>query len=65
VARIAGLIATALVGFFVFAQGSVEGFVAAFRVGALVGGASAAVAAGCAILLIRTSVSPARSSTSL
>ena len=63
VARIAGLIATALLGF-VFARGSAEAFIAAFRVGALVGAASAAVAAGCAFLLIRPSVSPARSSIS-
>ena len=63
VARIAGLIATALLGF-VFARGSAEAFIAAFRVGVLVGAASAAVAAGCAFLLIRPSVSPARSSTS-
>jgi hypothetical protein len=55
VARIAGLIATALLGF-VFARGSAETFIAAFRVGVL-------VAAGCAFLLIRPSVSPARSST--
>jgi MFS family permease len=55
VARIAGLIATALLGF-VFVRGSAEAFIAAFRVGALVGAASAAVAAGCAFLLIRPSV---------
>jgi hypothetical protein len=64
VARIAGLIATALFGF-VFAQGSADAFIAAFRVAVLVGSASAAVAAGCAFLLIRTSVSPAHSSTNL
>jgi hypothetical protein len=53
VARIAGLIATALLGF-VFAQhGSADAFIESFRVAALVGAASAAVAAGCAILLIR------------
>jgi predicted MFS family arabinose efflux permease len=63
VARIAGLIATALLGF-VFARGSAETFIAAFRVAVLVGAASAAVAAGCAFLLIRPSVSPARSSIS-
>ena len=63
VARIAGLIATALLGF-VFARGSAETFIAAFRVGVLVGAASAAVAAGCAFLLIRPSVSPSRSSIS-
>ena len=63
VARIAGLIATALLGF-VFGRGSGEAFMAAFRVGVLVGAASAAVAAGCAFLLIRPSISPSRSSIS-
>jgi MFS family permease len=63
VARIAGLIATALLGFVFAQQESAEAFIAAFHVGVLAGAASAAVAAGCAFL-IRPSVSPARSSTS-
>jgi hypothetical protein len=54
VARIAGLIATALLGF-VFARGSADAFIAAFRVAVLVAAASAAVAGGCAFLLIRPS----------
>ena len=53
VARIAGLIATALLGFVFAQQGSSNAFIEAFRVAVLVGAASAAVAAGCAILLIR------------
>src|SRR5512132_1227928 len=64
VARIAGLIATALLGFVFAQQESADAFIAGFRVAVLVAAASAAVAAGCAILLIRPSVSPARSSTS-
>jgi hypothetical protein len=53
VARIAGLIATALLGF-VFAQhASADAFIEGFRLAALIGAASAAVAAGCAILFVR------------
>jgi hypothetical protein len=58
VARIAGLIATALLGFVFAQQGSADAFIAGFRVAVLVGAASAAVAAGCAFLLIRPSISP-------
>ena len=64
VARIAGLIATALLGFVFAQQGSSNAFIAGFRLAVLVGAVSAAVAAGCAFLLIRPPVSPARSSTS-
>jgi MFS family permease len=53
VARIAGLIATALLGLVFAQQGSDDAFIAGFHVAVLVGAASAAVAAGCAILLIR------------
>jgi hypothetical protein len=63
VARIGGLIATALLGLVFAQQGSADAFIAAFRVAVLVGAASAAVAAGCAFLLIRPPVSPARNST--
>lgn len=53
VARVAGLIATALLGFVFAVQGSADAFVSAFRIAALVGAAAAAVGAGCAVLLIR------------
>ena len=53
VARIAGLVATALLGFVFASQGSAEAFIAAFRVAAIVGAAAAAIGAGCAIFLIR------------
>ena len=53
VARVAGLLATALLGFVFAVQGSRAGFVAAFQAAALVGAGCAAAAAGCAILLIR------------
>jgi EmrB/QacA subfamily drug resistance transporter len=53
VARVGGLIATALLGF-VFAQrASAEAFVTSFRIAALIGAACAAAAACCALLLIR------------
>lgn len=58
VARIAGLVATALLGFVFARQGSAADFIAGFRSAALVGAACAAVAAGCALLLI-TSARPA------
>jgi hypothetical protein len=61
VARIAGLIATALLGFVFAQQESADAFIAGFRVAALVAAASAAVAGGCALLLIRPSISPSRS----
>jgi EmrB/QacA subfamily drug resistance transporter len=52
VARIAGLIATALLGFVLIQQGSIGGFVMAFRAAALIGAASALLAAGCALYFI-------------
>jgi len=55
VARVAGLVATALLGFVFALQGSAEAFIAAFRVSAIVGAAAATAGAGCAILLIRSS----------
>jgi nitrate/nitrite transporter NarK len=62
VARIAGLIVTALLGFVFAQQGSADAFIAGFRAAVLVAAASAAVAASCAFLLIRPPVSPAHSS---
>ena len=56
VARIAGLVATALLGFVFARQGSAEGFMAGFRVAALIGGASAALAALCAVAMIHPPV---------
>ena len=53
VARIAGLVATALLGFVLARQGSPPDFIAGFRIAAIVGGLSAVLAAGCALLLIR------------
>ena len=53
VARIAGLVATALLGFAFAAQGDPAAFVAAFRLAALVGMASAVLATACALILIR------------
>ncbi len=53
VARIAGLVATALLGVVFARQGSVPDFMGAFRIAATVGGGSAALAAICALLLIR------------
>lgn len=52
VARVAGLIATALLGFVFVNEGAIEGFVAAFRMAVLIGAASALVAAGCALYFI-------------
>jgi EmrB/QacA subfamily drug resistance transporter len=52
VARIAGLIATALLGFVFARQESTEAFMVGFRAAALVGAASAAFAAGSALLLV-------------
>ena len=55
VARIAGLIATALLGFvFLLQQGPVERFVAGFRMAALIGAGSAAVAGACALVFMRS-----------
>ena len=53
VARIAGLVATALLGFVLARQGSPADFMTGFRIAAIVGGLSAVLAAGCALLLIR------------
>ena len=53
VARIGGLIATALLGFVLAQQASEAAFVAGFRLAALLGAASAALAAVAAMLLIR------------
>jgi EmrB/QacA subfamily drug resistance transporter len=52
VARIAGLIATALLGFVFAGQESTEAFMVGFRAAALIGAASAAIAAGSALLLV-------------
>ncbi|MEA3106712.1 MAG: hypothetical protein QOI88_1317 [Gammaproteobacteria bacterium] len=54
VARIAGLIATALLGFVFARQGSAESFVVGFHAAALVGAGSAAAAAASVLLLLRT-----------
>ena len=54
VARIAGLVATALLGFVLARQGSIADFISGFRTAATIGGVSAALAAGCALLLIRS-----------
>ncbi len=53
-ARIAGLVATALLGFVFAKQNSASGFTAAFRAAAFVGAGSAAAAAVLAAALIRT-----------
>jgi hypothetical protein len=53
-ARIAGLVATALLGFVFAKQNSASGFIAAFRVAAFVGAGSAAAAAAFAAALIRS-----------
>jgi EmrB/QacA subfamily drug resistance transporter len=53
VARIGGLIATALLGFVFAQQDNADGFVSSFRIAALIGAACAAAAACCALLLIR------------
>ena len=52
VARIAGLIATALLGFVFAQQGSATEFIAGFRIAAMIGAASSALAALCALLLL-------------
>jgi EmrB/QacA subfamily drug resistance transporter len=58
VARIAGLIATALLGFVFARQDSAENFVVGFRTAALIGAGSAAAAAACALLLLRSEPAP-------
>lgn len=60
VARIAGLIATALLGFVFARQGSAEDFAVGFRTAALIGAASAAAAAACALTLIRSETASSR-----
>jgi EmrB/QacA subfamily drug resistance transporter len=52
VARVAGLIATALLGFVFARQASADAFMIGFRAAALIGSASAALAAGLALFLI-------------
>jgi EmrB/QacA subfamily drug resistance transporter len=52
VARVAGLIATALLGFMFLLQGSAERFVSGFRTAALVAAGSAALASACALLFV-------------
>jgi EmrB/QacA subfamily drug resistance transporter len=58
VARIAGLIATALLGFVFARQDSAENFVVGFRTAALIGAGSAAGAAACALLLLPRGQAP-------
>jgi EmrB/QacA subfamily drug resistance transporter len=53
VARIAGLIATALLGFVFARQESADAFIVGFRAASLIGAAAAALAAGSALFLIR------------
>jgi EmrB/QacA subfamily drug resistance transporter len=60
VARVAGLIATALLGFVFAREGSVETFMAGFRAAALIGAASALLAAGSALVLIDSRTASAR-----
>jgi predicted MFS family arabinose efflux permease len=60
VARIAGLIATASLGFVFARQESTATFMVGFRAAALIGAASAALAAGSALFLIRPRAAPAR-----
>jgi predicted MFS family arabinose efflux permease len=60
VARIAGLIATALLGFVFARQESTAAFMVGFRVAALIGAASAALAAGSALFLVRPRTASAR-----
>jgi EmrB/QacA subfamily drug resistance transporter len=60
VARIAGLIATALLGFVFARQESAEAFMVGFRAAALIGAASAAFAAGSALLLVHPRTVSAR-----
>jgi EmrB/QacA subfamily drug resistance transporter len=54
VARIAGLVATALLGFVFARQQSVEAFMVGFRAAALIGAASAALAAGSSLFLVHS-----------
>ena len=61
VARIAGLIATALLGFVLVHQSSRTEFIAGFRAAAFVGAGSALIASGCALWLLRSAREPAQS----
>jgi hypothetical protein len=58
VARVAGLIATALLGFVFARQDSSQNFIAGFHAAALIGAASAAIAAICALLLLPSQAEP-------
>jgi EmrB/QacA subfamily drug resistance transporter len=60
VARIAGLIATASLGFVFARQGSAAAFITGFRAAVLIGAASAALAGASALLLIARRSTPAR-----
>jgi EmrB/QacA subfamily drug resistance transporter len=55
VARISGLIATASLGFVFARQESAAAFIVGFRIAAIAGAASAALAAACALLFVRPS----------
>jgi EmrB/QacA subfamily drug resistance transporter len=59
VARVAGLIATALLGFVFARQESPASFMVGFRAAALIGAASATLAAGSALFLIQPRSAPA------
>ena len=59
VARIAGLVATALLGFVFLQQGSAELFVSGFRMAAIIGAGWAAVASGCALLFVPNNIESA------
>ncbi len=58
-ARIAGLVATASLGFVFARQGSTDGFLIGFRTAALIGAASAMLAAAFALFLIHPAAAPA------
>jgi EmrB/QacA subfamily drug resistance transporter len=58
VARVAGLIATALLGFLFARQDSSQNFIAGLHAAALIGAASAAIAAICALLLLPSHAEP-------
>jgi EmrB/QacA subfamily drug resistance transporter len=58
VARVAGLIATALLGFVFARQDSSQNFIAGLHGAALIGAASAAIAACCALLLLPSHSKP-------
>jgi hypothetical protein len=57
-ARIAGLIATALLGFVFARQESTAACIGAFRLAALIGAASAVAAAVCAYIFVRPGSKP-------